>query len=251
MHDQDTECVHCAPKRKFYQEKVFQVSVLTAIVLIAAFFVDFLMPVLDAFVDYTLLIWWALILGFLIGGIIDYLVPDEYIQKFLSRTKKRTILYAVVFGFLMSACSHGILAIAMELYKKGASTAGVIAFLLASPWANLPITILLFGFFGFKALYLIGSAILIAIITGLIYQVLESRGLVETHKDKKELPSFSIRLDAKKRLNNYKFTSENLKNSLVGVLKGSWSLMKMVFWWILIGMLLASFARAFVPHNFF
>tara|TARA_Y100000310_G_scaffold71983_1_gene67921 strand:+ start:1819 stop:2874 length:1056 start_codon:yes stop_codon:yes gene_type:complete len=250
-HQKDPECAHCAPKKKFYQEKIFQVSIITAIILIAAFFVDFLRPVLDAFIDYTFLIWWALLLGFLIGGIIDYLVPDQYIQKFLSKNKKRTILYSVVFGFLMSACSHGILAIAIELYKKGASTSSVIAFLLASPWANLPITILLFGFFGIKALYLIASAILVAIITGLIYQVLESRGLVETHKEKKELPDFSIKKDVKHRFKNYEFNLGNLKNSFSGILKGSWSLTKMVFWWILIGMIMASFARAFVPHDFF
>jgi uncharacterized membrane protein YraQ (UPF0718 family) len=48
----------------------------------------------------------------------------------------------------MSVCNHGILAIAMQLHKKGASTPAVIAFLLASPWANFPLTLMLIGFFG-------------------------------------------------------------------------------------------------------
>ena len=73
----------------------------------------------------------------------------------------------------MSACSHGILAI--ELYKKGANTSSVIAFLLASPWANLPITFLLFGFFGPKAIFIVVSALIIATTTGLIYQELERK----------------------------------------------------------------------------
>lgn len=34
-------------------------------------------------------------------------------------------------------------------------------------------------------------------------------------------------------------------------LSGAWGLTKMVLWWILIGMLLASFGRAFVPVSFF
>ncbi|UCB59392.1 MAG: hypothetical protein JSV67_03615 [Thermoplasmatales archaeon] len=33
----------------------------------------------------------------------------------------------------MSACSHGILTIAIEFYKKGVNTSSVVAFLLASP----------------------------------------------------------------------------------------------------------------------
>ena len=40
-------------------------------------------------------------------------------------------------------------------------------------------------------------------------------------------------------------------NALKGVLSGSWSLSKMVLWWILIGMLMASFVRAFIPEHLF
>jgi len=123
-----------------------------------------------------MMIWWAILLGFLIGGIIDHFIPQTYIEKYLS-LHKRNNFYAISLGFLMSACSHGILAIAMELYKKGANTSAVIAFLLASPWANLPVTILLFGFFGLNALLLIFSALLIAATTGMIYIELEKKDL--------------------------------------------------------------------------
>jgi uncharacterized membrane protein YraQ (UPF0718 family) len=46
------------------------------------------------------LIWWAILIGFLIGGIIDYFIPRGYIEKYLSRHKKRTILYSIVLDFL-------------------------------------------------------------------------------------------------------------------------------------------------------
>lgn len=156
----------------------------------------------------------------------------------------------------MSACSHGILAIAIELYKKGASTSSVIAFLLASPWANLPITILLFGFFGLKAAYIVVSALIIAITTGIIYQTLERKGLVECDKcalgeDKPILTDFFIIKDIKKRWKNYQFNMKNNVDALKGVMKGSWSLSKMVLWWLLIGMLMAAFARAYIPQHLF
>jgi len=77
-------------------------------------------------------------LGLVLGGIVDYYVPREYISKILSRPKKRTVIYATGLGILASACSHGILALSMELHKKGASGPAVVSFLLASPWANLP-----------------------------------------------------------------------------------------------------------------
>jgi|TARA_B100001964_G_scaffold244791_1_gene327932 hypothetical protein len=247
------ECLSCEIKGDhlpWYKERLYIVSLITVVIVVIAYF--FSEKLFDAFVDYFKLIWWAILLGVFIGGVIDFLIPNSYISKYLSKHEKKTIFYSVIFGFLMSACSHGILAIAMELYKKGASISAVIAFLLASPWANLPIIILLFSFFGAKALLLVISAIVIAIITGLIYQVLEKKKIIEQSKHIVKIDkSFSIRADIKRRWRNYKSNYENNIKTLKGVFRGSWSLAKMVVWWILIGMILASFARAFVPHEFF
>ncbi|MBU1120392.1 MAG: permease [archaeon] len=243
------ECI-AQPKIPWHKKKLFQVLIIAVILLVLSFI--FYKPFFNAFIDYLNLIWWAILLGFLLGGVIDYLVPSTYIQRYLAKKEKKTILYSVVFGFLMSACSHGILAIAIELYRKGASIPAVIAFLLASPWANLPITILLLGFFGVKALYIIISAIIIAIITGLIYQFFERRNWIEKSKPLIEMKKeFSIKKDIKNRFNKYEFNPKNLSTSFKGIAKGSWALTEMVLWWILIGMILASAARAFVPTELF
>ncbi len=245
------ECV-VTGRRPWYKERLYIVGMITILLFIVSYLTPFLNPLFDALLDYVKLIWWAVLLGFILGGIIDHIVPREYIQKYLGRHNKRSIVYAVIFGFLMSACSHGILAIAIELYRKGANTSSVIAFLLASPWANLPITILFFSFFGLDALLIIGSAIVIAIITGLIYQVLERKKMVECNKCGHDTNhTFSIRKDVSRRWKEYRFTKKNLKEDIKGIASGSWSLSKMVLWWILIGMVIASMARAFVPQHFF
>jgi uncharacterized membrane protein YraQ (UPF0718 family) len=232
-------------------ERLYIFSLFTIALAIITYVVPVLNPFFYALKDYFLLIWWAVLIGFLIGGIIDYFVPREYIEKYLSRHRKRTIIYAVIFGFFMSACSHGILAIAIELYRKGANTSSVVAFLLASPWANLPITVLLFGFFGWKAALIVVSALVIAIITGLIYQALERKNMVECRQcahgeDRPVLTDFSIIQDVRKRWDEFQFTSKNIWEAFKGTLKGSWSLTKMVMWWLILGMLMASFVRALV-----
>ncbi len=251
------KCISCAVKvGTWYRERVFIVAMIAAILLALGYFLPLLKPFSFAFIDYLRMIWWAILAGFLIGGIIDFFVPRQYIEKYLSRHRKRTIIYSIFFGFIMTACSHGILAISMELYKKGASTPAVIAFLLASPWANLPITILLFGFFGLKAIFIVLSALVIAITTGLIYQVLERKGLVECNKcemgeDIPVLTDFSIIDDIKRRWRECQFSPRSVIEAIKGVLIGSWSLTKMVLWWLLIGMIIAAFARAYVPQRFF
>ena len=251
-------CPSCAVKggTPWYKEKLFIITIVTLILLAIGYFLDPQKRFFYAFRDYLFLIWWAILIGFLLGGVIDYFVPRTYIEKYLSRHRKRTIVYSIIFGFLMSACSHGILAIAIELYRKGASTSSVVAFLLASPWANLPITVLLFGFFGIKATFIVISALIIALITGLIFQRLERKGWVECDKcklgeDIAILTDFSIKDDIKRRIKQYKFTTENNIKALKGTLSGSWALTKMVMWWLIVGMVLAAFARGFIPHQLF
>lgn len=243
-------------RKRWYQERLYQVLILLAVLyvlnpLLMGYGMSFLNDFWLAFFEYMHLIWWAVILGFLMGGIIDHMVPNEYISKFLSKREKKTIGLSVLLGFLMSACSHGILAISIELYRKGASVPSVIAFLLASPWANLPITILLFSFFGLNAFFLIISAIGIAIITGFVYQGLDSKGWIERSKHAVHVSEeFSVMRDIRKRWNDFRKNPE-IVSVLRGITRGSLALTKMVLWWLLIGMVLASFARALIHPDIF
>jgi uncharacterized membrane protein YraQ (UPF0718 family) len=191
-------------------------------------------------------------LGLILGGAIDYYVPREYISKVLAQKKPATIFNAVFLGFLMSACSHGILALSMQIHKKGASNPAVVSFLLASPWANLTITIMLVGLFGLKGLGIIIAAIIVAINTGFIFMFLEKKGLIEKNKNIIEVPEqFSIIGDIRLRLRNYKFSLAGMASDFKGVLSGVWALSEMVLWWIILGMLLASLAGAYIPQHFF
>ncbi len=251
----DTEEVHsCATTKNIpiYKNKTF---IVTAVLLFAVI-LSYIMPVLTPFrttlLEYFELIWWAVLLGIFLGGLIEHFIPKRYISHLLSRPEKQTVFYAVVLGFLMSVCSHGILAIAIQLHKKGASNAAVIAFLLASPWANVAVTIMLLGFFGIKAFYMIFAAILIAIITGLIFQYLEKIDIIEPNKNQLEYDEhFSIKDDLVNRINKRKTSKIAFKDDIKGIYKGAVSLANMVLWWILIGMAIAAAAGAYIPGHFF
>ncbi len=258
IHPEKRYCPSCQTtlKKPWYKEKLYLSFLVVIILLVCSYFVPLFHPFFYAFMDYLALIWWAILIGFIIGGFIDYFIPRAYIEKYLSRHRKRTILYSILLGFFMSACSHGILAISMELYKKGANTSSVIAFLLASPWASLPITILLFGFFGLNAVLIVVSAIIIAMVTGIIYLHLETHGWVECNKctnghDMRKLADFSILNDLRRRWHEFKFTPHNITRAIKGTIQGSWALSKMVLWWLLIGMIMAAFARGFIPQHLF
>lgn len=246
---------HCRDrflKEPFYKNKLFIVSAIAAALILASFFISFLAPLRNSFLMYLKTIWWAVLLGLLLGGLIEYYIPQEYISKILAHKGPLTIFNAVFLGFLMSACSHGILALSMQLHKKGASNPAVVSFLLASPWANFTITVMLIGFFGLKGLFIILAAMVVAINTGLIFRFLEKKGLIEKNKNTVEVAEqFSILKDWKARAKNYRFTPATLIADSKGVIIGAAMLADMVLWWIIIGLLLASLAGAYIPVHFF
>jgi len=242
-----TSCL-AQPKVPLYKNKTIIAAFVLAVLCLLSYAVPVLVPFRKSLVLYLRTIWWAILLGLVLGGIMDYFIPREYISHMLAKPKKRTIFYSVILGFFASACSHGILALSIELHKKGASNPAVVAFLLASPWSNLTLTIMLFGFFKLKALYIIISAFVVAIITGLIFQILERKSLIEKNDNTTVLEDdFSVIKDMKKRFKGYKFSLADIK----GVYSGTMALGNMVLWWILIGMGLASLAGAYIPSNLF
>ena len=248
------QCTECESggKQPIYRNKLVIVVSVLAVLSLLSLWIPFLQDFRKELFNYFRMIWWAILLGLVLGGVIDYFIPREYVSHVLARPSKRTIVYSVFVGFLMSACSHGILALAIQLYKKGASVPAVVAFLLASPWANMTLTIMLIGLFGLKAFFIILSAIVIAIITGLIFQILEKKKRVETNPysapyDK----TFSIIKDIKKRMKQSSLSSASVRNAFKGIFQGMISLSNMVLWWIFIGMGLASLAGAYVPGSFF
>ncbi len=239
-------------RRGFLKNKAFLLAAFSIVVCGSSYFFSLLIPFREIFFLYIKKIWWAIALGIFLGGFVDYYIPQEYISWFLARPEKRTIFRAVVLGFFMSVCSHGILALAMALYKKGASAASVVAFLLASPWANFPLTVMFFSFFGLKAFFLIGSAILVALNSGFIFQYLEFLKRIEQNKNTVVFEgNFSVIADIQERLKKIKFSWREAKIQLRGVVLSIRGISDMILGWILFGVILASFIGAYIPGHIF
>jgi uncharacterized protein len=236
----------------FFRSKLFLVFIITLILVSLSYIFVPLEAFRKVLFHYVGSIWWAVFLGLFLGGIIEHYVPKEYISKVLARKSPLTIVNAVFLGFLMSACSHGILALSIQLHKKGASNPAVVSFLLASPWANFAVTMMLLSLFGFKGLLIIIAAVIIAINTGLIFMFLEKKGWIEQNKNIVPVaPDYSIINNFRLRLSNYKVNRHSMIADSQGVAIGMFALAEMVLGWIILGVLLASLAGAFIPVHFF
>jgi uncharacterized protein len=77
-------------------------------------------------------VWWALVIGFAISGIVQAWVPRARIQGALSGTGFGPIARATGLGAASSSCSYAAIAIARSLFAKGASAITALAFQFAS-----------------------------------------------------------------------------------------------------------------------
>jgi uncharacterized membrane protein YraQ (UPF0718 family) len=95
-------------------------------------------------------VWWALVLGFLLSGIVQAWVPRAPLERALGDRGPRSAALATGLGAASSSCSYAAVAIAKSLFQKGASLASAMAFQFASTNLVFEIGIVIWLFLGWQ-----------------------------------------------------------------------------------------------------
>jgi uncharacterized membrane protein YraQ (UPF0718 family) len=95
-------------------------------------------------------VWWALVLGFTLSGIVQAWVPRSRLQRTLGGSGAREVALATGLGAASSSCSYAAVAIAKSLFQKGASFAAAMAFQFASTNLVFELGIVMWIFLGWK-----------------------------------------------------------------------------------------------------
>lgn len=193
--------------------------------------------------------WWGIAIGVIFVGLLGH-VPRETIMRMLGEGGSwNGLLRATGAGVLLDLCSHGILAVGMKLYERGASVGQMMAFLIASPWNSFSLTLILFGLIGVGwTLLFILLSLLIALISGRIFDRLVASGTLPDNPNR--LPAgadLSAAPTLATLIREAKPSGVGLGRLLMDGVRGS----KMVIRWALFGVVLASLIRAFVPADIF
>ena len=202
-----------------------------------------------SFFDLMNLMIGGIILGIVLVGVLGK-IPREYVISIIGRPgTKSGLLRATLAGLLLDLCNHGILMVGMKLYERGASLGQTMAFLIASPWNSLSLTIILVSLIGFKwTLAFILLSGLIAIISGILFDILEKRGVLLKNPNQFQMSKdFRFWKNIKKDMKNYNFSMSFVSGVLRDGLKDS----KMIIKWILFGAILSSLVKTFVDQGAF
>jgi uncharacterized membrane protein YraQ (UPF0718 family) len=251
-----TEAQHVCCSHKHKKDWVLYISVsIVAFSYLFYLFAGSVGPVLQTTFTHTIFetlnkMWIGIGAGIFFAGLLSKVPQDFVVSAFGSRKAGFLgIAKASVAGVLLDLCSHGILIVAMQLYKRGLSLGQVIAFLVASPWNSVSLTFILWSLIGLKwtLIFILGSVV-VAIVSGLIFEKLV---------EKKKLPDNPNRLNLDK---DFKFWEESIHHlkefrSSFGFWKSAFangiSDSKMVLKWIFIGVIIAACVRTFMPLESF
>ena len=109
-------------------------------------------------------VWWALVLGFTLSGVVRAWVPRSRMERALGGAGARQVALATGLGAASSSCSYAAVAIAKSMFQKGASFATAMAFQFASTNLVFELGIVMWIFLGwqFTLAEFLGGLVLIA-----------------------------------------------------------------------------------------
>jgi hypothetical protein len=93
---------------------------------------------------------WALILGFLLSGVVQAWIPRSRMERALGGRGVREAFLSTGLGAASSSCSYAAIAIAKSLFQKGASFASAMAFQFASTNLVFELGIVMWIFLGWE-----------------------------------------------------------------------------------------------------
>ena len=202
-----------------------------------------------------------LLLGLLIAGLMKAWVPTKILSRHLGQGNK-AIIKAAFIGAPLPLCSCGVIPVATELRRSGASTPATSAFLVATPETGVDSVSVSYALLGpILAVYRPITAILSAIFTGMLVATskTEKQHLANTKAVSSCCASSTAAEVKKSSVKNSnaccssKAVQKNttfINKTLSGIHYSATQLIDDLVRWLLVGLLFATVVRTFVPSSF-
>jgi uncharacterized membrane protein YraQ (UPF0718 family)/YHS domain-containing protein len=195
-------------------------------------------------------VWWALVLGFAISGIVQAWVPRERIERAMSASGPKPVARATGLGAASSSCSYAAIAIAKSLFQKGASATTALAFQFASTNLVWELGLVLWVLIGwqFTLAEYVGGIVMIVLMTVLLRAFVSPRLEAQAREHAQQADSGHQHHPASEALGwRARVTSVSAWSDVAHNFRGDW---QMLYKEIAAGFLLAGFI-AQLGNDFF
>ncbi len=130
---------------------------------------DFFNLFIHTFFHYLQELWFVLIVGFLLAGVLYKFFPSKMIERHLGGSGIRPIGIASIVGAVLPLCCIGVLPVAVTLRRRGASLGAVLAFLVATPATSISAVMVCWKLLGTTfTIAIFFAAMMMALVIGIV-----------------------------------------------------------------------------------
>jgi HflK protein len=118
-----------------------------------------------------------LLFGFVLGGVLAVVIPQQLIQRLLGRGRVSSVLWASAIGVPLPLCSCGVLPAALRLSRQGATKGATVSFLISTPETDVDAIALTYGLMGpIFAVFRAVAGVVTAFVAGVTTNLFGERG---------------------------------------------------------------------------
>ncbi|MFB6317778.1 permease [Saccharicrinis sp. FJH54] len=175
-----------------------------------------------------------LLLGFLLAGAMKVFLPQNFVNKYMGKGNRWSVMNAALIGVPLPLCSCGVIPTGISFYKNGAGKGASVSFLVSTPQTGFDSIMITYSLLGLPfALLRPVIAFVTGIFSGLVTDAVTHRDAVEPMQ---KVAAHSYETGRKwGRLFHYA-----LEEFLMDIAK-----------WLIIGLMLAALITVVVPDEFF
>ncbi|MFH1093697.1 MAG: permease, partial [Candidatus Omnitrophota bacterium] len=182
-----------------------------------------------------------LLLLFVLIALIGFLrsfLPQERIKAWIIQKKSLGNFFASLFGAITPFCSCSSIPIFISFVKMGVPLGATFSFLITSPLVNEYLVVLMIGFFGWKIMLMyVISGMFIGIVSGIILGRMKLEKYLE-----KDIMDSNTGIES-----GIKY--KGLKERVIFGLEEAKSIVKKLWFWVLIGVGIGAFIHDYVPQQ--
>ncbi|MCX5716451.1 MAG: permease [Candidatus Omnitrophica bacterium] len=188
----------------------------------------------------------AVLIGFLLSGMIHEFIPTSWVDRYLGKKGIWPVLSATVIGAFLPICCWGSLPVALSLYKKGAKLGPVLAFLIATPATSASALLVTYRLLGVNfMLYTFFGVILMGVMAGLVGNQLKFTPKIFEKETCPHCNEQTILGEPHKH-------SRKISGAVLDILKYAfWDMPKEMGVEILVGLVLSALVVSITPIGFF
>ncbi|MGL6076964.1 MAG: permease [Fimbriiglobus sp.] len=216
----------------------------------------------DFVLNFSSILWEALpfiVLGAIIAGLLEELLPQHWISKFMPRMALPAVLIGGALGLIFPMCECGIVVVMRRLLRKGLPLSCCIAYMLAGPIVNVVVLMSTFVAFGEHGIGVemvalrAGLGFVIACITGLVVHAVQRSNPNGLLKDmpgpKASAKAISLNLVNEPEPEEEKPAPKSLMQRINNITATALHDFMDITVFLILGAALAAFAKIFITPN--